>query len=91
MLIGLPTFATSTTKSVCLAKKAGICSTSTTSATGLVCATSCTSVIILTPNSALSLLKIAKPSSRPTPLKELIEVRLALSKDALKTKGIPSF
>src|SRR5438445_10603721 len=48
------------------------------------------SVKIGTPNSARTLARIAKPVSRPIPRKDFPDVRLALSKLALKTKKMPS-
>ena len=77
--------ASATTRSVCRARKAGSCSTSTTSATGAACQGSCTSVMTGTPNAFLTASKIFRPSSSPGPRYEWIEERLALSNEALNT------
>ena len=54
------------------------------------CETSCTSVNIGTRNSSLHVLQCFEASSMPRPRKLLIDDRLALSKDALKTKSRPA-
>ena len=46
--------------------------------------------MIFTPNVSFNSWKIFKPSSKPGPRYECTDERLALSKEALNTKGMPS-
>ena len=78
-----PVLATATTRSVCRQRKAGICSTSTTSATRAHCAASCTSVRTGTPRLVRISAKIGSAASRPMPRLLLALVRLALSNEVL--------
>ena len=86
MFTGLPLAATAWMKSVWRARKAGVCSTSTTSATGAICGMSWTSVRTGTPSSSRTLARMRSPSSMPGPRKLLSDERLALSKLDLKMK-----
>src|SRR5579863_989262 len=63
---------------------------SATSATAAACPGSCTSVRMGTPWRALTSANNSSPLSRPGPRNDRIDERLALSKLALNTKGIPS-
>ena len=78
-------------KLVCRHRNAGVCSTSTTAATSASGVSSCTSVSTGTPNWRAHVLEdLAGPASMPGPRKLPREERLALSKEALKTNGMPS-
>src|SRR5690348_1803295 len=90
MLTGLPTAATFWMKSVCRHRNAGVCSTSTTSATTSNGVYSCTSVSTGTPICFFTSPRMRRPSSIPSPRKLLPDVRLALSKLDLKMKLMPS-
>ena len=85
-----PVLAADTSKSVCLHKKAGICITSATSATGAACQLSCMSVSILRLYFFFMLSNIINPFSIPGPRNELMDVRLALSNEALKIISMPN-
>ena len=78
MLTGLPQAATAWMKSVWRARKAGVCSTSTTSATGLICGMSWTSVSTGTPSSSRTLSRIRRPSSMPGPAEALVRRAVGL-------------
>ena len=71
-------------------RNAGVCSTSTTSATSAIGVSSCTSVSTGTPICSLTFARISSPSSMPGPRKLARDERLALSKEALKMNGMPS-
>ena len=71
-------------------RNAGVCSTSTTAATSSIGVYSCTSVSTGTPSWRFTSASIRSPSSMPGPRKLVPEERLALSKDDLKMKGMPS-
>src|SRR3954453_8799600 len=90
MFTGFPLAATAWMKSVWRARKAGVWSTSTTSATGPVCGMSWSSVRIGTLSSSRTLARILSPSSSPGPRKLLSLLRLALSKLDLKMNNMPS-
>ena len=64
-------------------RKAGICSTSTTAATGAACSLSWISVSNGKPNSCFTSAKISSPRFRPGPRKLSPALRFALSKLAL--------
>ena len=83
-----PVRAAAVSKSVCRQRKAGICSTSATRATGAACAASWMSVTTGTPTSSFTACSTSRPASRPGPRKLSLELRLALSKLALKTNGM---
>ena len=83
MLTGRPLAATALMKSVWRHRKAGVCSTSTTSATGLIWSISWTSVTTGTPIWRLTSASTFSPPSSPGPRKDLPELRLALSNDDL--------
>ena len=87
MLTARPVRAAATTRSVCRQRKAGIWSTSQTSAAGAHWCGSWTSVITGRPVSCLTSRRTRSPSSRPGPRKLLSELRFALSKEDLKTSG----
>ena len=86
-----PVSPAATTRSVCRARNAGIWRTSQTSATGLHCHGSCTSVRTGTLHVARISARIFSPLSIPGPRNESTLVRFALSKLALKTKPTFSF
>src|SRR5574338_1083909 len=90
MLTGLPAAATFWMKSVWRHRNAGVCNTSTTSATSSNGVYSCTSVSTGTPICFFTSPRMRRPSSIPSPRKLFDEVRLALSKLDLKMKGMPS-
>ncbi len=97
MFTGLPDAATAWMKSVWRARKAGVCSTSTTSATGSICGMSWTSVRIGTPSSSRTFSRIRSPSSMPGPAKALVrraiglvEARLEDEEDAELVGDAPS-
>jgi len=75
--------AAATNKSVCRQRNAGICNTSTTSATRVHCSASCTSVRTGTPNLRRISAKIGSAPSSPMPRLLLALVRLALSNEVL--------
>ena len=85
-----PVLAAATSKSVCRQRKAGIWITSHTSPTGSACVLSWISVRILKPYFDFTSLNIWSPRSSPGPLKEWMEVRFALSNEALKIMSVPS-
>jgi hypothetical protein len=78
---GFPPRATASMKCVWRHKRAGVWSTSTTSATGATWLASRTSVRTGTPIASRISARIARPSPTPTPRKPLDDVRFALSKD----------
>ena len=78
-LIAAPVAAAARSRSVCRHRKAGICSTSITSAAGAHCSGRCTSLSTGQPNASFTASKIRSPSSMPTPRAAFAEVRLALS------------
>ncbi len=71
-------------------RNAGVCSTSTTAATSASGVSSCTSVSTGTPCWRRTSSSTLRPCSMPGPRKELRDERLALSKEALNTNGMPS-
>ena len=75
-------------RSVCRHRKAGICSTSTACATSAHCETSWTSVSTGMPSDARISAKIGSAALSPIPRLADPEVRLALSKEDLKTRPI---
>ena len=85
-----PVFAAATTRSVWRQRKAGIWITSATSPTGAACAGSWMSVRIFSPHLARTSASICNPFSSPGPRNDAIDVRLALSNDALKMMSVPS-
>ena len=85
----LPVLAAATSKSVWRERKAGICNTSATSATGAHCHDSCTSVKMGKPKVDFTSCKICNPASIPTPRCDML-VRLALSYEDLKYNVIPN-
>ncbi len=89
MFTGLPARATFWMKSVWRARKAGVCSTSTTAATSFIGVYSCTSVRTGTPICFFTASSTFRPSSRPGPRKLEPEERFALSKLDLKMKLMP--
>ena len=91
MLTVFPVRAAASSRSVCRHRKAGICNTSATCATGSACQLSCMSVRILSLYLFLTSSSISSPLSIPGPLKELTDVLFALSKDALKMMSVPSW
>ena len=80
MLIARPVLAAATSRSVCRDRKAGICSTSTASATRAHCSGSCTSVSTGRPTLSRISAKIGIASLSPIPRAAEAEVRFALSK-----------
>ncbi len=90
MLTGLFCEQAATMKLVCRQRNAGVCSTSTTAATSASGVSSCTSVSTGTPICSRTRARILRPSSMPGPRKLAREERLALSKEALNMKGMPS-
>src|SRR3954465_10717902 len=78
-------------RSVWRQRNAGICNTSTTSATGAHCASSWTSVSTGSPVSLRTRPRILSPSTRPGPRNDRWLVRFALSNEHLKTAGNPAF
>ena len=80
MLMARPVAAAASSRSVWRDRKAGICSTSTASATGAHCASEWTSVRVGRPVTALISAKIGRASARPMPRAAVAEVRFALSK-----------
>jgi hypothetical protein len=82
-LTARPVRAAATRRSVCRHRKAGIWSTSTTSATGAHWSFSCTSVRTGRPSVSLTSAKIDRALSRPMPRALDAEVRFALSKEDL--------
>ena len=90
MLIVLPVSPAAINRSVCLHKKAGICNTSTTSATILHCSGQCTSVKTGTLFFSFTSDNISSPFSTFGPLNEFKDVLLALSKELLKITGNPN-
>ena len=80
-----PVSPAATTRSVCRARNAGICSTSHTSAATRHCHGSWTSVRTGTPNFWRTSASISSPLSMPGPRNESTLVLFALSKLALKT------
>jgi hypothetical protein len=70
-------------KSVCRHRNAGVCSTSTTAATGPIWSMSCTSVSTGTPISRRTSSRMRSPPSSPGPRNDAPELRLALSNDDL--------
>ncbi len=83
ILTGLPLCAQARMKSVCRHRKAGVCSTSTTAATGAISSTSWMSVSTGTPISRLTVARISSPFSMPSPRKDLPDERFALSNEDL--------
>ena len=61
---------------------------SRTLAASATCEVSCTSVVTGSPVASFTLCRVSRPFSSPGPRKDEIEVRLALSKDALKMRGM---
>ena len=86
----LPVFAAATSRSVWRQRNAGIWITSTTSPTGAACHDSWMSVRSFSPHFARTSASIRSPFSSPGPRNDEIEVRLALSNDALKMMSAPS-
>ncbi len=82
-LIARPVLAAAIKRSVCRQRNAGICKTSTTSATAAHWPGSCTSVSTGTPSFSRSSAKIASALSRPMPRALLRLVRFALSNEVL--------
>ena len=89
MLTTLPVLAAATSRSVCRHRKAGICSTSHTSPAGWACQASCMSVVMRKPYLLFTSASICRPLSMPGPRNEWIDVRLALSNEALKMISVP--
>ena len=85
----LPVLAAAVSRSVCRQRKAGIWITSTTSPTGAACHASWMSVSRRSPHFARTSASIRNPCSSPGPRNEEIEVRLALSNEALKIISVP--
>ena len=83
MLIARPVSAAARSRSVWRQRKAGICRTSTTSATGLHCQLSWTSVSTGRPVASFTAARISMPLSRPMPRALEALVRLALSNELL--------
>src|SRR6185437_11341110 len=90
MFTGFPAAATAWMKSVCRQRKAGVWSTSTTSATSAISSSACTSVSTGTPIARRTLSRISSPFSIPSPRNDFPELRFALSYDDLKMNGIAS-
>ena len=90
MFTVLPVLAAATSRSVWRQRKAGICITSTTSPTGAACQLSWMSVSRRRPYLLLMSESICSPLSSPGPRKECIEVRLALSNEALNMMSVPN-
>src|SRR5690606_12617604 len=90
MLTTRPVRAAATSRSVCRERNAGICRTSTASATRSACQGSWMSVSTGTPSVSRMRFRMRTPSSRPGPRNDVIDVRFALSNDALKMYGIPA-
>ena len=88
-LTARPVAAAASSKSVWRQRNAGICSTSTTSATVAAWSLSCTSVSTGTPTSSLTRCRFLRPASIGWPRKASMDVRLALSKEDLKISGTP--
>ena len=83
-LTGLPVAAAASSRSVWRQRKAGICSTSTTSATAAHCSGSCTSVTTGQPDALADLGEDRQaPASSPSPRALAALVRFALSKEVL--------
>src|SRR5262245_21992402 len=87
MLTTRPVFAAATIRSVCRDRNAGIWSTSATPAAGPACDGSWMSVRIGTRCVDFTAASVRSPSSSPGPRNDRIDVRFALSYDALKTNG----
>ena len=79
----VPVRAAAIRRSVWRQRKAGICNTSTASATCAHCSASCTSVSTGRPVVSLISAKIGRASARPSPRALLALVRFALSKEDL--------
>jgi hypothetical protein len=79
MFTGLPDAAAAWMKSVWRHRNAGVCSTSTTSATGFTSSSVCTSVSSGTPSCRFTSANICRPWSMPSPRNDLPELRFALS------------
>ena len=88
-LTARPVSAAATSRSVWRQRKAGICSTSTTSAASAHWSGSCTSVSVGRPRLSRISAKIGSAALRPMPRLPAPEVRLALSNEVLNTR--PSF
>src|SRR4051812_42730113 len=85
-----PVAAAAVTRSVWRTRKAGIWRTSATSAARAACHGSWMSVRIGTPAASRTRPRIRSPSSIPGPRNDLVEVRLALSNEALNTYCTPA-
>jgi hypothetical protein len=79
MFMARPVLAAATIRSVCRHRNAGICSTSTASATGAHCSGACTSVSTGTPKVSRSSARIGRLFSMPRPRAAVALVRFALS------------
>ena len=90
MFTTAPVFAAATIRSVWRHRNAGICITSHTSPTGFACQLSCMSVSMRSPYFCFTSASICSPRSIPGPRNEVIDVRLALSNDALNIMSVPS-
>ncbi len=90
MFTVLPVRPQANSRSVCRARNAGTCSTSTTAPAAAACSTSCTSVSAGTPTSSLTRRSTASPSVSPGPRKLEPADRFALSKLALNMYASPS-
>ena len=87
---GRPVAAAASSRSVCRARKAGICSRSQTSATGAAWRGSWMSVVTGSPVASFTRRRMASPRSSPGPRYASTLVRLALSNEALNTSGTAS-
>jgi hypothetical protein len=82
-LTGLPVAPAASSRSVCRHRKAGICKTSTISATGAHCSGAWMSVRTGRPVRSRSSARIGSPALRPMPRAPASEERLALSNEVL--------
>src|SRR3954468_13551840 len=89
-LTARPVRAAASIRSVWRDRKAGICSTSATSATGAACSGAWMSVSTGTPAVSRTRPSTRTPSLNPGPRNDEPDVRFALSYDALKMKGTPA-
>src|SRR5260363_153474 len=87
MLTDLPERAQAWMKSVCRHRKAGVCKTSTTAAARATSCSVCTSVSTGTPTRLRTSARISSPASMPQPRNDWLELRFALSYEALKMNG----
>src|SRR5262245_20079406 len=89
MFTVFPVRPAATSRSVCRQRKAGIWRMSRTFAAGSACAGSWMSESTGTPTARLTASRIRSPSARPGPRNDFADERFALSKEALKTYGMP--